>query len=204
MGSLIQRTPVLLLFASSWILGCERKPAEPRNEAPSSAAAPVIDTRWTEAAARRMNQLTGAGKVKYTLPEIRIYDGRRQLIFHQTGVDPANIGSTLDTALREKRLIPGPAYDGTVADLETSDGRPARGVMPRSGPATIFEYWASWCVPCGVLEKEVKGWVLRQPRGSVQIVRVEADLTKLQRAQGGKTYLLKKGPDGRLVKVEIN
>lgn len=76
--------------------------------------------------------------------------------------------------------------DETLADLETADHRPvARQLLPTSG-ITVFDYWAEWCVPCKVLEKDLMAWAATQPAGSVRVVRAEADLMKVMRSHGMK------------------
>ena len=180
------------------LLSCDhRSPTSTTTDAGTSRAPEVIETQWTDAAAKRT-----AKEISFVLPELRIYDKRQQLIFQQSGINHETVTETIQAAIKTDRPVAGPSYSATVADVQTGDGSPASSVI-RPSDVTIFDYWASWCAPCKILEKQLFAWTAQQPPGSVKIVRVEADLTKLEKATGEKVYLLKKGPDGKLARVEM-
>jgi thiol-disulfide isomerase/thioredoxin len=193
------------------VLACAAIGAVPLSACSKHAATPrtlvsVVDTQWTDAAAKRTETLSSTGKIKYSLPQLRIYDAKGELVYSldpATGWKPTTIGSALDKAIAAGHPIPGPSLNETLADLQTADGRPARGAVAVDGAPLVFDYWASWCVPCKILEKALLQWQATKPRGSVRIVKAETDLMKFERAQGQKTYMVKKGPDGRLHKFEM-
>jgi thiol-disulfide isomerase/thioredoxin len=197
----IMRAALVGAVVGALITSCNRPPASKAKT--SSAGAEVIDAQWTEAAAKQAEALVAAKKLTYELPELRIYDARQQLIYHRTGIDPDTIAKTLDGAIAAKQPIAGPSYSETAADLETADHKAISAILQPNGAVTIFDYWAEWCVPCKILEKQMLAWAAQQRPGSVRIVRAEADLTKLQRGRGGKIYVLEEGPDGKLIKVEM-
>jgi hypothetical protein len=167
-----------------------------KNSAPS-----VVNTELTRSALERMASLVAAKKMSYALPQVRLYDGERRLVLNLVGFQD---GATreMDAALRSRRALAGPSYGDTMADLQTDGGEPAEPIASNRMPI-VFDYWASWCIPCRKLDGQLRTWA-SQPGIEVRIVRVEADLTKLERARGGKVYLLKKGADGKLHKVEMH
>jgi thiol-disulfide isomerase/thioredoxin len=144
----------------------------------------VIETAWTDAAVNRTEALIAQRKLKYALPELRIYDARQKLIFHQIGDDPPIADATLNRAISADRGVEGPSFAQTAADLQTADHYPASGLLRRNGEITIFDYWADWCVPCKALGKQLMAWAATRPRGTVRIVRAETDLIKAERARG--------------------
>lgn len=169
----------------------------------------IIEMVWTRSAAERTQKLADEalkksplGGLRYALPELRIYDRRQKLIFHTNGA-PTDTAATLDRVISDDRPVAGPTFQETLADLETHERKPAADVVTPGQRVIIFDYWAEWCIPCKALEKDLIAWARKQPRDSIQIVRVEADLQKLEREKGGKVLMFKKGPDGKLVKVEM-
>jgi len=143
--------------------------------------------------------------MKYALPRLRVYNADGQLIYlldPTQGWSPKAIGSAIDEAIASGRSIAGPALGETLAELQTADGRPARAVAA-SGIPLVFDYWASWCVPCRILEKALLQWQASKYPGSVQIVKAEADPMKLAAERGEKVFMVKKGPDAKLHKTEM-
>lgn len=169
----------------------------------------VIETAWTQSAAERNDKIhtaalkAGEDMSRYGLPELRIYDRQGQLIFHANGKPRGKTDAVLNQAISSKTPIAGPTFEQTLADLETADHRPASTQVPKGKGITIVDYWADWCVPCKVLEKELLAWAAQQPPGSVRIVRAEADLTKLARANGEKIVMIKRDSKGNVVKREV-
>jgi hypothetical protein len=129
---------------------CNRRPAEHPSEV-TAAAAHVINVQWTDQAAKRT---VSSGKL-YALPQLRVYDADGRLVYDVSNgaMNPATIGSAIDGALKSGRIMDGPSLQTTLADLQTSRGRPAPSVIARPGTPLIFDYWASWCIPCKMLEK---------------------------------------------------
>jgi len=173
----------------------------------------VVETQWTKQAAEKTERLTEAalkqdprrGGMKYALPQLRVYDTKGRLVYQldpTTGWKPATIGGVIDRAIASSHSIAGPSLSETLTDLQTSDGRPARAAVASDGTPLVVDYWASWCVPCKILEKALLQWQSSKPAGSVQIVKAEADPMKLARERGENTYMMK-GPDGKLHKVEM-
>jgi thiol-disulfide isomerase/thioredoxin len=137
---------------------------------------------------------------------LRVYSATGQLVYlldAKRGWKPDTIGSEIDRAIASGHAIAGPTLTETLADLQTGEGRPARAAVASNGTPLVFDYWASWCVPCKILEKGLLQWQATKPGGSVQIVKAEADLTKVERAEGQKVFFLKKGADGKLHEVEM-
>jgi thiol-disulfide isomerase/thioredoxin len=191
-------------------VGCVAAPLVSCSDERGSAAPTVIETIWTHSAAERTQNLTEEalkksplGGQRYALPELRIYDGRQKLIFHMNGASPGQTAAILGRVISADRPVAGPTFQETLADLETHDHEPAATVVTPGQRVIIFDYWAEWCIPCKALEKELLAWLKKQPEDSLQIVRVEADLAKLEREKGGKVFMFKKGPDGKLAKVEM-
>ena len=174
----------------------------------------VVETQWTRSAAEKTEKLMDAalkqdpkkGGLKYALPQLRVYDATGRLVYL---LDPTRtwkpdlIGSDIDRAIASGRTVTGPSLEQTLADLQTMEGRPARAAVAVHGTPLVFDYWASWCVPCKFLEQALLDWQAPKPRGAVQIVKAEADLTKLSRERGEKVFMMKKGPDGKLHKIEM-
>ncbi|MEO6580086.1 MAG: thioredoxin domain-containing protein [Sphingomicrobium sp.] len=190
------------------LISCDRhsQTGQPKQDKAVSAAA-VLNTQWTDAAAKlaeaSSNRLLGKGKPGFSLPQLRVYDPGERLILNQSGNKPGTLAATMQRVITADRPIVGPTFPQTVGDLQTADHGAATGRIVGKGKTTIFDYWADWCVPCKALEKELIAWAATQPVNSVQIVRVEADLTKLARDRGEKVIMIKKDASGNLVKVEM-
>ncbi|HEX5237672.1 MAG TPA: thioredoxin family protein [Sphingomicrobium sp.] len=145
----------------------------------ASGPVQIIDAAWNDAAASRIQALVAGGKFQYTLPELRIYDAGRKLIFRQIGDSPTIDNAALKRVISADRPISGPTFAETVADLDTADHQSAAAKLPANGEVTIVDYWAEWCASCKVLGKRLTTWAATQPQGSVRIVKAEADLQKL-------------------------
>ena len=174
----------------------------------------VIDAQWTRIAAERAKRLTEAalkqdprrGGANYALPQLRVYDAAGQLVYlldPTRGWSPETIGGVIDQAIASRHAVTGPPLEETLGDLQAADGRPASAVIAPRGTPLVFDYWASWCVPCRLLEKSLVQWQASKPRGAVQIVRAEADPMKLARERGEKVFIVKKSADGKMQKVEM-
>ena len=174
----------------------------PSSDQASRRPVHVIEAAWNDVAA---NHIRSLGKAfQYTLPELRIYDARRRLIFREIGDKPTINDAVLSRVIFADQPIAGPGFAETVADLDTADHHPAAARLPANGEVTIVDYWAEWCVPCRALGKQLMDWAARQPQGSVRIVKAEADVNKLlSQSAGGQTVVHQvsrqtKGPDGKL------
>jgi thiol-disulfide isomerase/thioredoxin len=197
------RFKFLTIAPMSVALVCCGRSASSTDEASRHPVA-VIETMWNGAVAKRIHSL--GTKFQYTLPELRIYDAHRSLIFRQIGDKPTINDAVLNRVISGDQPIAGPSFAETVADLDTADHQPAAAKLPMNGEVTIVDYWAEWCVPCRALGKQLMVWAATQPQGSVRIVKAEADVNKLfgQAApSGGDTVIHKvtrviKSPDGKL------
>jgi len=193
-----------LLVLLSACDGCPTTRKESRHDDRAAAAgAEIVEAQWTIATARRMEALTARREASYALPEVRAYDGKKRLLVDARGFEPGHFAQTISSARKVDKVVPGPSYSATLAEIETADHVTQMALQDAHGGLTVFDYWASWCVPCKKLDRELRFWAAKEPRGSVRIVRVEADITRLTKAHGGKAYLLKRGADGKLRKVEI-
>jgi hypothetical protein len=199
-------------FACIVALGSCQRRDEPQ---PAIAVPSVIDTQWTRSAAERAERLTAAalkqdprrGGAKYALPRLRVYDAKGQLVYSldpTLGWNSNTIGGEIERAIASGRPISGPSLNDTLAELQTADGRSASAVVAPGRTALVFDYWASWCVPCKILGKALVQWQSSQPRGAVRIVKAEADPTKFARERGEKVLMEKRGLDGKLHQVELN
>jgi len=174
-----------------------------QSEAPAVRNSPkIIEAGWPEAVEIRADELVKAGKRKYSLPELRIYDGRHQLIFRNFGTDAGKVAAIVTAAIAADRPTDGPSFSETFGELETADHHPANQTLSRSNLITIVDYWAEWCIPCKAQEKELRAWAATQSGDEVQIVHAETDITKIARANGAKIKKYMKGPDGKLIQVE--
>jgi thiol-disulfide isomerase/thioredoxin len=192
------------MAAAALLAACNGSSSGTAKPEQASLGAPVIETRWTAAATRKNQALVAAKKIAYELPEVRVYNSRNQLIFLQHGMSVGSETSAIEKAIRANAQVTGPTFGDAVSELEDAQGQPAAMALGRTEGVTIFDYWASWCVPCKVLEKQLRDWAAKQPSNSVRLVRVEADLMKADRALGKKVYMLKEGSDGKVTKVEVN
>jgi hypothetical protein len=149
------------------------------------ASIPVIDAAWSSATAdEMMARILHQQKFEYALPELRVYDSHGRLIYRKSGAEPGKTAEALDRAIKNDKQVAGPAFAETVSELELR-GRDAARLRINPGPGiTLFDYWAEWCVPCKILEKELLSWAADRPSGSVRIVKAEADLPKIMRAHG--------------------
>ena len=160
----------------------------------------VVEAQWTDAAASRAEDLVKAGKMRYSLPGLRVYDRDGRLVYlldPSKTWTPASIGADIDKALPSGRMIPGPSLQETLSELQAGGNTP----NVAAGIPVVVDYWASWCVPCKELEKSLLGWQAQKEPGSIQIVKAETDLLKLERSRGKQIFFMKKGPDGKLHKV---
>jgi len=174
----------------------------------------VVETQWTRSAAERSERLTNSalkkdprrGGLKYGLPQLRVYgrDGRLVYVLDATRAwSPQTIGRVIDKAVASGTTVAGPSLQETLADLQTVEGRPASLAVAGHETPLVFDYWASWCVPCKILEKALLQWQRSKPSGAVQIVKAEADPMKLAKERGEKIFMVKKGPDGKMHKTPI-
>lgn len=162
----------------------------------------IIDAAWSSATGQRYFDLVKQGQASAVpaLPELRLYDQSHRLLFKATGATPGNTAERLDAALHSAQELTGPSFAGTIGEIETRNHQPVSSHLRASRPITVFEYWAEWCAPCKVIEKELLAWASRQPSGSVRIVKVEADIVKVMKAQGASVVVEKAatpGPDVR-------
>jgi thiol-disulfide isomerase/thioredoxin len=141
----------------------------------------------------------------YALPQLRVYDAGGRLVYNLTPGEwkPATIGSVIDQALKSGRAVPGPTLQQTLADLQTTSGHPAGSAIAANGTPLIFDYWATWCIPCKKLEKALLAWAAQKPPGSVQIVKAETDIMKAMRASGQRTFMMKKDAAGNKHMMEV-
>jgi thiol-disulfide isomerase/thioredoxin len=164
-----------------------------------AGAATTLDTQWTKAAIKK-NAAAPIG-AQQQLPELRVYDASHRLILRSFGLRRGAVGETLTAAMRRDAPVAGPRFEATMSELETRDGRPAR-LRVGGAKYVVVDYWATWCAPCKVLGAELDGWAARQPNGSVQIVRAEADFLAAARAAGATIRRYKQGPDGKLIEIK--
>jgi len=193
---------LVLITSGPAILSCQRADRTPNR----AASASLIETRWTDATAKETAMLSKEGKIAYDLPQLIVYNGSRQLVYvlnTRKPWSPTAIGSEIDKAIAAGQRVAGPPLTKTLGDLETREGRPASSAVAGAGVTLVFDYWASWCVPCKMLEKSLVEWQSTKPAGSVQIVKAETDIMKALRATGEKTYMIRRGSDGKLHKVEL-
>ncbi|MBO9713805.1 thioredoxin domain-containing protein [Sphingomonas sp.] len=142
------------------------------------AAAPggpaMLDTQWTKAA--QAVAAKGNGNIK--LPEIRVYDARGRLVLRSfDGGLPGTIVPRVAAALRSGKAVAGPSLVQTMTALETRDGRAALPRVRAAGRITVVDYWATWCVGCKVVSRELAAWAAAQG-GKVLLVRAETDPMK--------------------------
>lgn len=163
-------------------------------------ASTVLDTKWTKAAAA--DYTANAMTRQLRLPEFRVYDSHRRLIFHSFGMTPGTAAATVSNAIRQDKPVDGPSFGATLAVLETRDGVPAAKSVQANAKVVVVDYWADWCAPCKVLGAELERWAAQQPNGAVQLVRAETDPLAAARASGQVIHRFKKGPDGKLVEVK--
>jgi len=188
-----------VLIASAAVLqSCHRRLSEGAPN-PASAGPEVIGVEWTRDAAERIAK---SGK-SYALPQLRVYDARGQLVYNLPLGAPPTVGSSIDNALKLDRAVPGPTLAQSLSDLQTYQGDPASSAIAAFGQQLIFDYWASWCIPCKKLEKSLLAWAAQRPPGSVRIVKAETDVMKAMRAAGQRTFMVKKDASGKQHMIEV-
>jgi thiol:disulfide interchange protein len=168
----------------------------------AAPAAPVLDTRWTKAAAQAYVAAPDQVKTARSLPELRVYDAGNRLVLRSFGLKPGTVGTNIVGAIRRRVQVKGPSFAQTMSELETRDGSPALAQARGRAKITIVDYWAEWCAPCKLLGAELQAWAARQPAGYVQIVRAETDIIAAERGAGHKVLHYIKGPDGKMTKVD--
>jgi len=176
---------VLIVAIAGWVL------LRTGDAAPKTRSEPVIQARWSEATGERMIEQATKSKLDYSLPELRVYDSAGRLIYRKTGAEPGETAEALNGALEADEAVSGPTFGETIGELETVDHQPLK-IGPGPG-VTVVDYWAEWCVPCKILDKELSAWAATRPPDSIRIVKAEADLPKLLRELGGKVVVRKRG-----------
>jgi thiol:disulfide interchange protein len=180
----------LAIVIAAGVLLFLARPESPQSGAPASV--PVIEAAWSSATAdEMMDRILHQQKFEYALPELRVYDSNGRLIYRKAGAETGKTAATLSRAIENDKQVAGPTFAETVSKLELR-GRNAARLRIEPGPGvTLFDYWAEWCVPCKILEKELLSWAAGQPSGSVRIVKAEADLPKIMRAHGMRVTMRK-------------
>src|SRR5437868_3297022 len=114
--------------------------------APSAASAPaVLDTRWSESAAKAYVASSDKAKTARSLPELRVYNADNRLVLRSFGLKAGKVGASIVQAVRRRSTAKGPSLADSLAELETRDGRPALAQAQGRGKITIIDYWATWC-----------------------------------------------------------
>ena len=191
-----------LIFSGLVLAACQQPDASSEKVATDKPPIELVDLTWTPDAANRVAKLSAKDPMQYSLPDVRVYDAKQQLIFHKNGLDPSDV-DLLTRAIVQAKPISGPTFAETIGDFQGREGQPAASLIPARNVVTVIDYWADWCVPCKALEKRLLEWAAQQPSGSVRLVRAETDLVKLGKARGEKQYKIVSHPDGTISKVEM-
>lgn len=195
------KTRVVILLGLA-LAACQKPDASSEKTAPGKPSVELVDLTWTAEAANRVDKLSLKDPMQYSLPEVRVYGAKQQLIFHKNGLGPDDV-ELITRAIAEAKPIAGPTFAETIGDFQGAEGQPAASLVQPRNVVTVIDYWADWCVPCKALEKRLLEWAAQQPPGSVRLVRAETDLIKLGKAQGEKQYKIVTNPDGMKSKVEM-
>src|SRR4029079_11062764 len=163
---------LVVIAAAPAILSC----GHDDRKVEASAIPSVVELHWTDAAAKQAALLSKEGKLTYDLPQLRVYNGSGRLIYSldtRKPWSPTAIGREIDQAIATGRPIAGPSLAKSLHDLRTTDGRAGASAVILHDATLVFDYWASWCAPCKVLEKSLLEWQSTKPAGAIQIVKAE-------------------------------
>lgn len=186
------------------VTACKRAPDTATPTQNKEAAANVYDMVWTDSVAKRTAALTKVGKLKYELPQLRAYDAAGRLVYAlKAPWDVKSVGAQIDKAIAVDEPIEGPSLQESLAQLQTRDGRPATAIVTGEGKITLVDYWASWCLPCKVLEKELRNHASSKAPGSIQIVKAETDIMKAMLASGQTVTMMTKDQSGKVVRAVV-
>lgn len=192
----------VVIFLGLALAACQKPDASSEKTAPGKPSVELLDLTWTPEAANRADKIASKDPMQYSLPEVRVYDAKQQLIFHKNGLGPDDV-EQITQAIAEAKPISGPTFAETIGDFQGAESQPAASLVPARNVVTVIDYWGDWCVPCKALEKRLLEWAAQQPSGSVRLVRAETDLVKLGKARGEKQYKIVRHPDGTKSKVEM-
>jgi hypothetical protein len=130
----------------------------------------------------------GDGTLNYILPRLKVFDGEGLLVLDLTGY-PMRFEKILKEAIRAPKRAPG---GGTLREEFSRFRTAAAEAPPASGPGAadfnIVAYEAGWCVPCKKQLEEARKIVDASRKLGINLVRVEADVMKLD-AEAQRTLL---------------
>ena len=119
------------------------------------------------------------GVLDYVLPRSRVFERSGRLVL-DLKEPKRNLSELLGEVTKEpKPLKKSSTLSKELSRLQGDDGRPGRGPDLDAADLSVVEYEAEWCLPCKEQLKKIREFAGANPTVRVNLVRVEADLTKL-------------------------
>lgn len=81
----------VVIFLGLALAACQKPDASSEKTAPGKPSVELLDLTWTPEAANRADKIASKDPMQYSLPEVRVYDAKQQLIFHKNGLGPDDV-----------------------------------------------------------------------------------------------------------------
>ena len=163
MRSAIAACAVVVLACAAW------KTARAEESAPVKPD--IVDLRQTDQSLRE----TYAKGKRIGLPRLVMLDSQGRLIYGQSGVT-SNLRYHLHQALEKDKPLAVPITLNAVLDeVQDRDGNPVTVATLPKADAYVVDYWASWCTPCRMMERDLKGVLDDWHDARIVWIKVESD-----------------------------
>ena len=135
----------------------------------------IIDLRQSDQSLRD----TYAKGKRMGLPRLVMLDGAGRLLYGQTGVRDGLRRHLHDAFDKDKPLAVPITLAAVLDEVQDRDGKPVAADSLPLADAYVVDYWASWCSPCRMLERDLQSILGHWDGARIVWIKVESDPEKL-------------------------